>query len=131
MPTNGPDTIFREGLSEGKINIQKCTDCNRHIFFPRVHCPHCYASSLEWHEATGKGIVYSTTVVHRKPERGGDYNVALIDLSEGVRMMSRVEGIAPAEVSIGMPVIAFVGDVDGAPGVLFKPSEPMKELGNE
>ena len=108
-----------------------CTNCNKHIFFPRVHCPHCYSSSLEWREATGKGTVYSTTVVYRKPERGGDYNVALIDLSEGVRMMSRVEGIAPAEISIGMPVTAFVGDVDGAPGVLFMPSEFEKELGNE
>ena len=77
---------------------------------------------------TGNGTVYSTTVVHRKPERGGDYNIALVDLAEGVRMMSRIDGIAPAEVSIGMPVAAYVGDVDGAPGVLFKPRKQEKEI---
>lgn len=128
MPTKGPDTVYREGLNEGKINIQKCNDCNKHIFFPRVHCPHCYGSSLEWHEASGNGTVYSTTVVHRKPERGGDYNIALVDLAEGVRMMSRVDDIDPAKVSIGMPVSAYVGDVDGAPGVLFKPRKQEEEI---
>jgi len=128
MSSTGPDATYRAGLSEGKINIQKCNDCNKHIFFPRVHCPHCYGTSLEWREATGDGTVYSTTVVHRRPERGGDYNIALVDLAEGVRMMSTVGGIAPAEVSIGMPVTAYIGDVDGAPGVLFELREQEKEV---
>ena len=128
MPSTGPDATYRAGLSDGKVNIQKCNDCNKHIFFPRVHCPRCYGSSLEWHETTGNGTIYSTTFELCNAERGGDYNIALVDLAEGVRMMSRIDGIAPAEVSIGMPVAAYVGDVDGAPGVLFKPRKQEKEI---
>jgi len=121
MSSNGPDAKFRAGLSRGEIKIQKCNDCNKHIFFPRIHCPHCYGTSIDWVKTNGDGVIYSTTTVHRKPERGGDYNIVLVDLVEGVRMMSRVEEVAPDAVVIGMPVVAFVGDVNGVPGVLFKP----------
>ncbi len=56
-------------------------------------------SALSWNfdlldAASGKGRVHTTTVVRRKPERGGDYNVCMVELEEGVRMMSRVDGIA-------------------------------------
>ena len=81
------------------------------------------ATALDWVEASGDGVVYSTTVVRRRPERGGDHNVALIDLAEGVRMMSRVEGPAPEAVRIGMAVRAYVGTIDGRPAVLFRPAE--------
>lgn len=121
MSLNGPDAEFRAALAQGRIQIQRCTDCSKHVFFPRVICPHCHGASLEWVEASGEGVVYSTTVVRTKPERGDDYNVALIDLAEGVRMMSRVEGISPGDVAIGMQVRGFVGEVDGRPGLLFKP----------
>jgi uncharacterized OB-fold protein len=66
-------------------------------------------------------VVYSTTVVRQKPERGGDYNIALVDLFEGARMLSRVEGIAPAEVRIGMAVEAVIREVNGQRLVLFRP----------
>ena len=70
-------------------------------------------------EPKGTGTVYSTTTVRRKPEVGGDYDVSLIDLDEGVRMMSRVEGLAPTEVKIGMRVRAKVIDNKGAGLVVF------------
>jgi uncharacterized OB-fold protein len=57
---------------------------------------------------SGTGTVYSTTVMRRKAEAGGDYNVALIDLQEGPRLMSRVEGVAPQDVKIGMAVTARI-----------------------
>ena len=68
-------------------------------------------------------MVYSTTTVRRKPEAGGDYDVSLIDLDEGVRMMSRVEGVPPAEVKIGMRVRAKVVDNKGAGLVVFAAEE--------
>jgi hypothetical protein len=79
-------------------------------------------ADLEWVEASGAGTVYATTVTRRRPEHGGDYNVALIDLAEGPRMMSRVVGIDPREVTIGMKVKAKVDDLNGAPAVLFEPA---------
>jgi len=104
----GADQQYRQALAQGHFQIQRCTACNQAVFYPRMICPHCGASALQWETPSGRGTVYSTTVVRRKAEAGGDYNVALIDLEEGVRMMSRVEGIAPDAVRIGMPVRAEV-----------------------
>jgi uncharacterized OB-fold protein len=61
--------------------------------------------------------------VRRKPEAGGDYNVALIDLREGVRLMSRVEGVAPDAVHIGMAVRAQVAQQDGRGLLIFRPNQ--------
>ena len=119
----GPDAIFRNGLANHEILLQKCDGCGRYHFFPRVVCPHCHDDAISWHRASGKGRVHTTTVVRRKPERGGDYNVCMVELEEGVRMMSRVEGIAPDGVKIDMAVTAFVADADGTPAVFFKPAE--------
>ena len=118
-----PDQLFQRALAEGEILLPKCDDCGAYHFFPRVLCPHCHGAAISWKQATGKGRVYTTTVVRRSPDRGGDYNVCMVELDEGVRMMSRVEGIAPGEVAIDMPVTAFVGEAEGVPAVLFKPSE--------
>ena len=119
----GPDQLFQRALAEGEILLPKCDDCGAYHFFPRVLCPHCHGAAISWKQATGKGRVYTTTVVRRSQNRGGDYNVCMVELQEGVRMMSRVEDIAPGEVAIDMAVTAFVGEAEGAPAVLFKPSE--------
>jgi hypothetical protein len=106
----GPDAVFAAALAEGRFMLQQCDDCKKHVFYPRVLCPHCGSPKLAWQPASGQGTVYSTTVVRRKPEQGGDYNVALVDLHEGPRMMSRVDGISPHEVVIGMAVRAKIID---------------------
>ena len=104
----GADQRYRQALAQGKFLIQRCGACARAVFYPRMVCPHCGAPDLGWEAPSGRGTVYSTTVVRRKAEAGGDYNVALVDLEEGVRMMSRVEGMAPDAVRIGMTVRAEV-----------------------
>ena len=106
----GPEKIYQDKLAQGIFEIQRCASCARHVFYPRVLCPHCGAGKLDWAAASGRGTVYSTTVVRRKEADGGDYNVALIDLDEGPRMMSRVVTVAPSAVRIGMSVIARVVD---------------------
>ena len=118
-----PDQFFQRALAEGEILLPKCDDCGAYHFFPRVLCPHCHGAAISWKQAGGKGRVHTTTVVRRKPERGGDYNVCVVELDEGVRMMSRVEGIAPGDVVIDMAVTAFVGEAEDAPIVLFRPAK--------
>ena len=108
MPMPGPEQTYKDKLAQGAFEIQKCAACGKHVFYPRVVCPHCGADKLGWVAASGAGVVYSTTVVRRKPEAGGDYNVALVDLAEGPRMMSRVVGVEPAAVKIGMKVRARI-----------------------
>lgn len=109
-PPSGPEKRYFDALAGGRFEIQKCAACGKHVFYPRVLCPHCGSDRLDWVAPSGRGTVYSTTVVRRKPADGGDYNVCLVDLAEGVRMMSRVVTLAPAEVKIGMAVKARIAD---------------------
>ena len=119
----GAEARYQAQLNEGRFLIQCCDGCSRHVFYPRVVCPHCGGDSLAWVEPKGTGVVYSTTTVRRKPDAGGDYDVSLIDLDEGVRMMSRVEGVSPADVKIGMRVRAKIIDNKGAGLVVFTAEE--------
>lgn len=105
---HGVQEAFRLALEEGHFLIQCCDDCRRHVYFPRELCPHCGGGSLQAVEPCGQGRVHAVTTVRRKPQDGGDLNVSLIELAEGVRLMSRVEGVAPDQVAIGMAVKARV-----------------------
>lgn len=107
-PPSGPEKQYLDKLAAGRFEIQKCAACAKHVFYPRVLCPHCGSGPLGWVTPSGRGTVYSTTVVRRKSADGGDYNVCLVDLAEGPRMMSRVAGLAPEQVKIGMPVSARI-----------------------
>ena len=117
----GPEAIFRAYLGQGRFMIQRSASTGLHVFYPRVMMPCSGEADLEWVEASGEGTVYATTVTRRRAAQGGDYNVALIDLAEGPRMMARVVGIAAADVKIGMKVTAKIEELNGAPAVLFEP----------
>lgn len=119
---DGPEQTYLDGLAAGRFQIQRCADCSQAVFYPRCVCPHCGGAALDWFSPTGEGVVYASTTVYRNAEQGGDYNVCLVDLQEGARMMSRVAQIAPAQVRIGMRVSArIVGDGEAAQ-VVFVPS---------
>jgi uncharacterized OB-fold protein len=122
LETRGVEAAYFDTLSNGSFVVQRCDDCGTHLFYPRQLCTHCGGVRLTLVEPSGLGVVYSTTVVRRKPELGGDVNVAVIELDEGPRMMSRVEGLPPEEVRIGMRVRARVGRENDRPLVLFDPA---------
>lgn len=111
------DTQYQAALDDGRFLIQRCGACTRAVFHPRELCPHCGAAPLAWEAPSGLGTVYAVTTVRRKPEAGGDLNVSLVDLDEGVRLMSRVEGGAPAR--IGQRVKARVQVANGRGLVVF------------
>jgi uncharacterized OB-fold protein len=106
-------------LDAGRFLVQRCTACRKHVYFPREACPHCGSEALEWTAPRGTGTVHAVTTVRRKPADGGDLNVSLVDLDEGVRLMSRVANAAPGEVRIGQRVQARVEVKDGRGLVLF------------
>ena len=120
MTTVHPERDYMRFLNEGRFMIQRCTDSGRYVFYPRVAEPVTGSTHLEWVEACGRGTVYSVTVIRQKPPTPS-YNVALIDLVEGPRMMSRVEGIAPEAVHIGMRVKARIVRENNQPLVVFDP----------
>jgi len=107
-------------LNEGRFLIQRCGSCGKAVYFPRELCPHCGHAELAWEHPAGTGTVYAVTTVRRKPEAGGDCNVSLIDLDEGVRLMSRVEGVPSSDVRIGQRVRARVLQQDGVGLVVFE-----------
>lgn len=115
----GVQATHQQALDEGRFTIQRCGACGRHVYFPREACPHCGAGALAWVEPSGLGTVHAVTTVRRKPADGGDIDVSLIDLDEGVRLMSRVEGVAPADVKIGQRVRARVAVTGGRGLVVF------------
>jgi uncharacterized OB-fold protein len=116
-----PEVDYQKFLTEGRLMIQRSRSSGRHVFYPRVAEPVTGARDLEWVEACGRGTVYSTTVVRQKAPVPS-YNVALIDLDEGVRMISCVEGIEPDAVRIGMPVQARIVYRDDAALLVFEPA---------
>ena len=97
-----PVAAYRRHLENGKLAYQRCADCSAAVFYPRVLCPVCGSGALEWRESAGRGTVYATTAVHGRDR--DPRNVVLVDLDEGFRMMSRVEGVPAEEVEIGTRV---------------------------
>ncbi|MCK9233005.1 MAG: Zn-ribbon domain-containing OB-fold protein [Syntrophales bacterium] len=99
---------FWDAAWEDQLVLQKCTDCDRFIFYPRLFCPHCHSDNLTWERASGKGTVYSYTVVLNNPPSpfldDVPYVVAIIRLEEGVQMLSNIVGCKPEEVRCDMPV---------------------------
>jgi len=120
MSAMRPEQEFFKFLEEGRFMIQRCRDSGRYVFYPRVAEPETGSTDLEWMEASGEGVVYSTTAISQKPPTPA-YNVTLIDLAEGPRMMSRVEGIPAEEVRIGMRVKARIVRENDKPVVVFQP----------
>ena len=97
---------YWEGCKAGELKLQRCSDCGEHQFYPRNICAHCTSRNLAWITASGVGKIASFTVVRRAISKAYDapYIVALVDLEEGVRMMSNVVDADPEQVSVGDPV---------------------------
>ncbi|WP_083467874.1 Zn-ribbon domain-containing OB-fold protein [Methylobacterium tarhaniae] len=110
----GPEARFKAFLAEGRFMLQRSRSTGRHVFYPRGAVPGTGETDLEWVPASGEGTVYSITV---NRTREGAYNLALVDLAEGPRMLSRIEGAET--VPIGTRVTARIATIDGAPAIVF------------
>lgn len=115
-----PEAHWRSALANGKLLLQRSRDGTA-VFPPRLAAPGT-GEQLEWFEASGLGHVYTFSWIGRKPH-ADPYHVALIDLVEGARLMSRVEGVTPETLAIGMPVRAFVDRSTEVPLLLFRAVE--------
>jgi uncharacterized OB-fold protein len=118
-PENGgpPAAVYRRYLESGRLGFQRCGGCGAAVFYPRVLCPVCGSADLGWETSAGLGVVYATTAVYRRD--ADPYNVVLVDLDEGFRMMSRVEGVPAEGVEIGARVDLRVDRGDDGPIPVF------------
>jgi len=99
---------FWDATREDKLLIQQCEKCKTHIFYPRLFCTECHSDRLGWVEASGRGVVYSYTVVHNNSPSAFladvPYVVAIVRLDEGVQMCTNIVDCDPAAVRCDMPV---------------------------
>lgn len=109
QPTRAPESQpFWKGCAEERLIVPWCGDCHRFHFYPRRFCPHCDARDIEWREASGDGTVYSFAVVQKPIEKAFSslvpYVIAIVELEEGIRMLSHVVDVDPAGIRCGMRV---------------------------
>ena len=107
---------FWEATRNNKLSIQRCQDCNKYIFYPKICCPFCFSDSVKWVEVSGNGTVYSfSIVVNNAPSAFANdipYVVSIVKLDEGVQMLTNIVGCDPNEVCIGMPVKVTFEKID-------------------
>jgi uncharacterized protein len=119
---------FWQATKDGELKYQRCDACGTVVFYPRHHCTGCLSTALSWHTASGRGTVYTFSVV-RKAEHPFfrtqvPYAVAWIDLDEGPRILSNIVGIDdPAtDIEVGQRVMVEWEIHDDLAIPLFRPA---------
>jgi len=117
---------FWDATAEGRIDLPICDDCGYVIWYPRGVCPECQSTALTWTAMSGRGTVYSYTII-----RGGvgsrwrehiPFVVAYVELDEGPRLLTNVVEIEPDAVEVGLAVEAVFDTAgDGSAVVRFAP----------
>lgn len=126
-PTKLSQTYW-DGCREGELRVQRCSTCGGFEFIPQHGCTKCMTPTLDWVTSSGRGEVYSYTVVHRpqQPQFSTPYVVAIILLDDGDAgwyMLTNLIDVDPEDVNVGMRVeVAFekMSDVITLP--YFRPS---------
>lgn len=125
-PSTSPDTeFFWAALKEHRLVIQRCRDCRSLRHPPRPMCPACNSLSWDTLDSTGRGTLYSFVMPQhpRYPWLDYPYIVALIELEEGIRLVSNLGGVSPSQATIGMPVeVDFVHHSEDLVLHQFKPA---------
>jgi len=106
---------FWASVREHRIALQRCDRCGTFRFIPSPLCPRCWSQEATWTPVSGRGEVYTYTVVHRAPtpayQAMAPYVIAHVTLEEGPRMISQLVDVPPEEVRIGLPVELTYRDV--------------------
>ena len=120
-PETNPETKpFWEAAAQGRLLIKKCVTCGEAHFYPRAICPFCGSDKTEWVTASGRGTVYSYSVMRRVPV---PYALAYVTLEEGVSMMTNIVDCDLDAIRIGQPVTVTFKPTEGGPPVpMFRPA---------
>lgn len=96
-PKATPETAhFWAGTSEGELRLQRCRACSRPYFPPQPFCPHCASDDIEVFPASGHGTLHSYVINHRAaPGFTAPYVIAVVELDEGVRLLTNIVGVEP------------------------------------
>ena len=118
-PTIGTEAYW-EGARTGKLLLRHCTSCNKVHHYPRGLCPYCFSDKLDWQQASGKGKVYTYSVMRRAPE---PYAIAYVTLDEGISMITNIVDCDLDKLKCEQPVKVVFKPTDGGPPLpMFTPA---------
>ena len=120
-PQPSPETqAYFDAASQGTLVIKKCTACGQVHHYPRALCPFCGSDRTEWTPVSGRGTVYSYSVMRRASP---PYAIAYVTLAEGPTMMTNIVDCDLDQIRIGQVVTVVFKPSDGGPSVpMFTPA---------
>ena len=120
-PAVNPETkAFWDAAREGRFIVPFCAACGKAHWYPRAICPFCASDKVEWHEASGKGTIYTFSVMQRVKE---PYAIAHVTLAEGPTMLTNIVDCDFDKLRIGQQVAVVFKETEGGPPVpMFKPT---------
>jgi uncharacterized protein len=112
--------IFWDAAHDGRLLVPTCTACGKAHWYPRAICPFCGSDKIDWRAASGRGAIYSFSVMRRAKE---PYAIAYVTLAEGPTMMTNIVDCDFDTLHCGQPVnVVFAPTADGGPPVpMFRP----------
>ena len=119
-PSNPENQPFWDAAAAGRLLIKRCVACGQAHHYPRAICPLCGSDRTDWQEASGRGTIYSYSVMRRVPE---PYAIAYVTLEEGITMMTNVVDCDLDQIRIGQAVrVAWKPTEGGPPVPMFRPA---------
>jgi|TARA_B100002051_G_C16619003_1_gene577217 uncharacterized OB-fold protein len=117
---NMETTVYWESAKNGKLLVKTCKACGKLHYYPRTICPHCLSSDTDWVEASGKGTIYTYSVMRRTET---PYVIAYVTLEEGVTMLSNIVECDVDDVAVGQTVEVVFRDTEGGHSLpVFRPA---------
>jgi len=120
-PAPAPETkAFWDAASAGRLVIKRCAACGESHYYPRSICPFCGSDKTEWRDVSGRGTIYTYSVMRRAPV---PYAIAYVTLEEGVTMMTNIVDCDLNAIRVGQKVRVVFKPTDGGPPVpMFTPA---------
>jgi uncharacterized OB-fold protein len=128
LPRPTPETLpYWEGARAGELRIQRCLDCQEFYFYPRPFCPRCFKDRVEWVRVSGRARLHSYVINHRPApgfEEQAPYAIAVVELEEGVKLMSNIVGVenTPENLVLDMPLEVAFEEREGMCIPVFRPA---------
>lgn len=119
-PEANPETqAFWDAAARGQLLLKRCKACGELHYYPRAICPFCFSDKTEWEPASGKGKIYSWSVMRRVPQ---PYAIAYVTLAEGPTILTNIVDCDLEQLRIGQDVRLLFRPTDGGPPVaMFAP----------
>ena len=119
-PPVDPETRhFWDATARGELLIKRCTSCGQNHYYPRTLCPTCFSDQTTWQRASGRGTIYSYSVMRRAPV---PYAIAYVTLDEGPTLLTNLVDCDFDKIAIGQHVnVVFRPSEGGPPVPMFTP----------